>query len=174
MRIIFKRLKIIICASLVFCLMFSVSKAVAPDNECSKYKVRYELLVDAMELVGVFSPDDTVAVWAKGLKTRNAAIQYSVMGHDLKKDFLRQLNENGSNWVTGMSSPWVESFQIINKEIQSKNKILFKLKIVTATSAGLADSYNALLTVCLENGFWRITNIRADEGLFPYMGVYVD
>ena len=60
----------------------SVVKAV---SEVNKYEVRNELLMQAMDNVGVCRPEDASTVWAEGLMKRSAAMQYSVMSAKLKE-----------------------------------------------------------------------------------------
>lgn len=58
------------------CKYISVLAAVSDE---SKYEVRSRLLMEAMDRVGVCSPEEAAKVWAQGLQMRSAAMQYSVM-----------------------------------------------------------------------------------------------
>lgn len=143
---------------------------IAAMEEINKYEVRSRLLMQAMEEVGVCTPEKAAEVWAKGLITRNAAMQYSVMSEKLKEEYEKQLEENFPNWVTGVSSPWVENYEIVKTESTDKNTYIFHLRIFTKTSTGPAGEYKAILTVEYGNGFWRITKISADKELSVYTG----
>lgn len=149
------------------CKYISVAAAVA---QVDKYEVRSRLLMDAMDQVGVGTPEDAAVVWANGLETRSAALQYSVMGTELKKEYAKQLDKNYPNWVTGVSSPWISAYKITNIETIGVNQYAVRLTLSTATSSGPYADYNAVLIVVLEGDFWRITNISADPGLSAYMG----
>ena len=152
---------------LLNCKYISVVAAVA---QADKYEVRNELLLHAMDHVGVCTPETAIQVWADGMKSRNGAMQYSVMGSDLKKEYLSQLEQYNQYWVTGMSSPWVVSYKVINKTQMGDTRYVFQLSFSTATSAGPAGDFNAKVTVDRQDNFWQITKIAADKGLYPYMG----
>jgi len=139
-------------------------------TDCDKYEIRSNLLMEAMSNVGVFTPDNTAEVWANGLKNRSAAAQYSVMTQDLKNNYAKQLENSFPNWVTGVSSPWVDNFEIVEKENPCKNTVMFHIRFYTKTSTGPAESYNAVITVAKEENSWRITDIFEDEGLYVYTG----
>jgi hypothetical protein len=145
----------------------SVFAAVA---EVDKYEVRSELLMQATDEVGVCTPEDAARVWAEGLKKRSAALQYVVMTKELKDKYAKQLEKSASNWVTGMSSPWVEGYEIIWTNTPAENYQVIELVIATATSTGPAGDYRAVLTLQHEGDFWRIKKITMDAGLYPYTG----
>lgn len=144
---------------------FGVLSVVA---EVDKYQVRSSLLTEAMEEVGVCAPEDAAALWAKGLEMRSAALQYAAMGQKLRKDYAHQLEESAPNWVTGESSPWVESWKVEKSEDLGQGRHAYLLNFSTATSTGPAGDYHALLTVAKENGFWRIVSLKADPELYAY------
>ncbi len=132
------------------------------------YEVRSQLLVEAMNYVGVCCPEDAAAVWAEGLKNRSAALQYAVMSKPLKDKYARQLNETAPNWVTGISSPFISDCRIVNTEAVSNTLQRVMLRFSLATSAGSAGEALAVLDIMKEGSFWRIENIDADEALYPY------
>lgn len=149
------------------CKYISVFAAMA---EVDKYEVRSQLLMEAMDQVGVCIPEEAAEVWANGLKTRSAALQYSVMDKELKTEYAKRWEENAPNWVTGVSSPWVTSYQIVRIDAPEEDSRIIKLIFSTETSTGPAGDYNAILSVIREGDFWRITEISADKGLYPYTG----
>ena len=69
--------------------------------------IKVQLLMDAMDEVGVCRPEQAVDVWARGLMERSAAMQYAVMTDSLREKYVKSLAKNAPNWVTGLSSPWV-------------------------------------------------------------------
>ncbi len=142
----------------------------AAARQIDKYQVRSELLMDAMEDVGVCCAEDAANVWASGLKKRSAALQYSVMTTELKKVYAKQLDSVFPNWVTGVSSPWVDSYKITKTEKVNENTYIFNILFSTKTSTGPAGDYSAILTVIKEDGFWRVTKIDADKQLYAYTG----
>lgn len=142
----------------------------AAAEDAQTYEVRSRLLMEAMDYVGVCTPENAALVWAKGLKMRSGALQYSVMSHELKKEYAGKLEKTAPNWVTGLSSPWIDSYRIISVETKGNYRII-KLQISTSTSTGPAGDYPAVLTVSPEDGFWRIKDITADSALYPYTGL---
>lgn len=142
--------------------------AVVSQSLPNDFEVRSQLLVEAMNYVGVCFPEDAAAVWAEGLKNRSAALQYAVMGKPLKDEYARQLNETAPNWVTGISSPFISEYQIVNTEAVSNTLQRITLRFSLATSIGTAGEAQAVLDIIKEGSFWRIENIDADKALFPY------
>ncbi len=140
---------------------------VVESNAC---EVRSMLLMEAMDAVGVAEPKKAAEVWGQGLMARSAALQYAVMGRALRAQYARQLEETAPNWVTGMSSPWIDSFRILQIRKTGLRTREVVMCFATATSTGPADEYKAVLTLSPEDGFYRITGVEMDEGLYPYTG----
>ena len=161
---------------IVFAILFSLAinyieiEDIATALNINKYEVRSELLIKAMDRIGVCKPEDAVNVWSEGLKMRTAAMQYCVMTNVLKKKYAAQLEETAPNWVTGMSSPWIDSYKIIKKEDKTNEMIIYTVEFETVTSTGPFEKYKAILTIIKEGDFWRISNVSMDEGLYPYTG----
>lgn len=149
------------------CKYISLYEAVSEGN---KYEIRSGLLMKAMDDVGVCDPESAANVWANGLKIRSAAAQYSVMSSELKAKYAAQLENTFPNWVTGMSSPWVESYTICDKRELDKDTYIYYLQFSTATSAGPAGNYKAVLTIANTGKFWQIVALSTDKGLYPYTG----
>ncbi|MDD2377593.1 MAG: hypothetical protein PHD10_00910 [Bacilli bacterium] len=150
----------------------SITKAL---SEVNKYEVRSDLLMDALNEVGVFDPKEAALLWGSGLKKRNAALQYAVMSSDLKKQYVKQLDETSPNWVTGMSSPWIDDYNIVNIKNINSNQLIINMRFITKSSTGYDQAYTAKLTLKRENKFWRIIKIDMDQGLYPYTGfIYID
>lgn len=132
--------------------------------------VRNELLLEALDHVGVCDPKSAAAVWAEGLRLRNAALQFSVMDFDLRAEHMARLESTFPNWVTGVSSPWIEGYELLRTTPLGDARAEIELKFATATSTGAAGSYHATLTVERDGAFWRVARIDADEGLSAYTG----
>lgn len=162
---------VIVSVALFYLLVNYVDiEEVATALNINKYEVRSELLLSAVDKLGVCCPEDAVNTWAEGLRMRNAAIQFSVMTDKLKTEYLKQLENTFSNWVTGMSSPWIDSYKIIKTDKKSDKEQIITMQFSTMTSTGPAGDYKAILTVIKEKNFWKISHITADEGLYPYTG----
>ena len=172
-QVVFLIFMLVILTILVFGLIVNLVdiKYVATALNINKYEIQSKLLIDAMDSVGVCNPEDAVNVWSNGLIMRSAAMQYSVMTDELKIKYKAQLEKSFPNWVTGTSSPWVESFIITEYIKKDANTYTFHIKFTTMTSTGPAGDYNAILTVINEQDFWRISNISMDKELYAYTGL---
>lgn len=131
-------LTVLLVIFLALIINFVDIEEVATALNINKYEVRSDLLLKAMDYLGVCSPEEAVNIWSNGLKMRSAAIQYSVMTSKLKLEYKADLEKTFSNWVTGMSSPWVDSFQIIKTEKKVDDSYVFSVKYITKTSTGPA------------------------------------
>lgn len=99
---------------------------------------------------------------------RSAAMQYTVMTEQLKEKYAGQLDALRSNWVTGMSSPWVNSFTTTDISKPDGSHAEIGLRFELMTSAGPSGNYNARLWVVREEEFWRIERIWTDQELYWY------
>jgi len=140
----------------------------AAPGQVDPYKTRAELLMDAASYIGVCMPEQAAAIWVKGLEQRSAALQYVVMTDALKKKYAQQLDALRSNWVTGMSSPWVNGYTITEIKKPDDTHAEIGLIIETMASHGRPEYYRARLRLVREGDFWRIEQIQADEGLYWY------
>jgi hypothetical protein len=123
---------------------------IAVYRERDKYEVISELLIESLDYIGACNPKDTANVWAEGLRKRSGAMQASVMTKELREKYIQRLSKNFPNWVTGMSSPWIEKYDIV--EINEANEMYkVKLKFDTVTSTGPFETYYATLKVKKED-----------------------
>ncbi len=137
----------------------------------SKDKAKIRLLLESVENFGADSPEKAIELWAKGVKSRNAALQYSIMTKELKEKYIQQLDENGFNfWVTGVSSPWVENYEILKTTELSKDAFAYELKFNTKTSEG-DYNFSVKLNLVKEDDFWRISEISGDDDSSAYTGL---
>jgi hypothetical protein len=166
--------KLIVFLFIFACLVSSAAAATAaPDitaqpGQVDPYRTRSELLMEASNYTGVFTPEQAAEVWAKGLERRSAAMQYTVMTEKLKKEYAKQLDALRSNWVTGMSSPSVQGYTILNSARTDDTHAEISLKIETAATWSPSEFCDARLWLVREGEFWRIDNIWTDKGLYFY------
>jgi hypothetical protein len=132
--------------------------------------IKAQLLMDAMEYVGVCRPEQAVDVWVQGLMKRSAAMQYAVMDDELRKEYEKSLQKTAPNWVTGTSSPWVSGYTIGQVREVGPGRQLYTISVATETSTGPAGEYRTVLELKKDGDFWHISSIRADEGLSTFTG----
>jgi len=135
-----------------------------------RYKTQSTLLKDAMEYVGVNNPEKAVEVWSEGLKGRSAATQYSVMTKELKEIYAKDLEEWRPNWVTGGSSPRVESYEITGAESPNEDSRIYDITYNTTNSVQEYNSFTVELEVVHTGDFWRIAKVSGDEDSKIYTG----
>ncbi|BAF58446.1 hypothetical membrane protein [Pelotomaculum thermopropionicum SI] len=105
------------------------------------------------------TPRDAVGKWAKGLKERNGALQFAVLAPELQEQSHSDLESRG--WVTGVSSPWVERFEII-KETQAGSAREYEVRFYWATSTGPAGDSTTKVTVRQYGENWYVSQIQND------------
>ena len=123
-----------------------------------------------MNYIGVNTPERAAEVWSEGVKGRSAAIQYSVMTKELKEIYAKDLDKWRPNWVTGVSSPWVESYEISSIENPNDNTRVFEVEFSTTSPGSGYGSFTAVLEVINDGGFWRISNVAGDGNSEIYTG----
>lgn len=139
------------------------------SEQGNPYQTRSELLMNATDYVGVFTPEQAATVWANGLINRSAAMQYIVMTESLKEIYARQLGD--SNWVTGESSPWVSSYEITKLENTDDTHAEVNILFETLSAGVPYKEYIAKLWLVKENDFWRIEKIQTDKDLNIFTGL---
>ena len=104
------------------------------------------------------TPKATVDTFAKAVKSRNGAVQYALFPKEIRVGLTKSM-EN-SHWVTGVSSPWVETYRIISQKEKVKNKrIEYIVEFDLFTSTGKAGKDQARLTVEKIGEKWLITSL---------------
>lgn len=136
----------------------------------SRSEINNKLLFEAMDNLGVYTPTEVAKIWGSGLKTRNAALQYSVMNDELKEIYKIELEKNAPNWVTGVSSPWIDSYSILSIENPSLDIYIVEILFYFSTSIGHYGSSKAFLNVSRKNYFSKINKISMEDFLYPYTG----
>ncbi len=107
-------------------------------------------------------PQEAVETWARGVKSRNGALQYAVLSPELKEQ--KRLEFEGMNWVTGTSSPWVESYRIEDKA-QGEAEWEYAVSFEFASSTGPAGSYTSIVTARQYGQSWYVSQINDDNYL---------
>ncbi|WP_239617125.1 hypothetical protein [Cohnella mopanensis] len=78
------------------------------------------------------TPEEAAETWAKAIYTRNGALEYALLSTELKKKELKLLE--AGNWVTGVSSPWLERYKISKGHKNSDGTFKFQIKFDFRTS----------------------------------------
>lgn len=142
----------------------------AAARQAEQYEIRSRLLMEAMDAVGVSSHQAAAKLWADGLVARSAAMQYAAMDTELREPYAARLEKTAPNWVTGVSSPWVEGYSIEGVGAHGAKACDVTILFHLMTSTGPAGEYRATLHLINAEGFWHVAGIDMDEGLYPYTG----
>ena len=124
-------------------------------------ELKNKLFIDAIDNFGATSPQEAVILYCEGVKSRSGPLQYSVMCDELKKSFKTTMDYNKNYaWVTGVSSPSVSEYKVINiKKIDSKTYV-FKVKFSLEYALKPIGYTYTLLKVEKFDNKWCITNIK--------------
>jgi Na+-transporting NADH:ubiquinone oxidoreductase subunit NqrC len=120
-------------------------------GEAEIEKSRILLLEKALESKEPYAAAKT---WAEGVKTRNGALQYAVMSPNLKNKYYSDFV--GTGWVTGVSSPWVESYEVAEKYRLNNDTYRFEVVFTYTDSTKSYFSIKKHVTVNNFNGSWLI------------------
>lgn len=151
------------------------NKDLKDENTQLKYQIEslegtISLLKDALNELGAASPNDAVNIWAKGIKTRNGYLQYYISCDKMKKQFLEELSKSEHiSWVTGYSSPWVSSYDIVNIEKVNPLEYKYTIRFNWATSSGPYDSTKITVTTSKISNNWCISHIQWNDGSKKYI-----
>jgi hypothetical protein len=107
------------------------------------------------------SAEEAVQTWAKAVKSRNGAVQYTVLSPALQNASLKSYDD--LNWVTGVSSPWVDSFTISNPIKVNDTKQTFDIAFKLKTSTGDAGGGTVTATVEQIENQWQITGLQGSD-----------
>lgn len=81
------------------------------------------------------TPQDAVELWAKAVQTRNGALEYGILSPRLKE--LKRASFEAANWVTGISSPWLERYMIHPGKVNADGSQTFEVQFDYRTSTDI-------------------------------------
>jgi hypothetical protein len=103
------------------------------------------------------TPEETISTWAKAVKNRNGALQYALLVENSKLGLKKSMEQ--FHWVTGVSSPWVESYKVSSKKENPDKTLDIVVEFELATSTGYAGKDEAKLTLVKINDQWFIRDL---------------
>ncbi len=119
----------------------------------------------ALEIAKNFRPDEPAILhntlasrWAKAVQDRDGKAQYELMNKELQADYYDYYDS--CHWVTGVSSPWVNSWTI---EVSGNSAVVFYENM---TSTGFAGYTVDTLTFSEEDGQLKISRIDGYHAQF--------
>lgn len=106
------------------------------------------------EFKSATTAEEAVTMYAEAVKMRNGAVQFGLMSDELRKENYANLSD--LNFVTGSSSPWVDSYEIVrNKE--NNYEIKYNLR-TSEPNDEIQEISNILLAQ--DEMFWKITKLE--------------
>lgn len=120
-----------------------VNKTVkSPNKEQQDIEKRLDLLEFALISQ---SPEEVANTWARGVMSRNGALQYAVLSDNLKSKYKPDFEVWG--WWTGSSSPWIDSYHISDMQQQSDGtwRFTFIFHYTDSTKISLSRTLNILV-----------------------------
>jgi hypothetical protein len=134
----------------------AVSQPIRTPEQQRMYLLEYALVPQTAR--------EAALSWAKAVKTRNGALQFAILAPELRgkmqADYVQQ------NWVTGASSPWVQSYKI-TRQVQQGGSWEFEIQYQMMTSGGSAGTQSDRIRVYQLQGNdthppgWYITQVRS-------------
>ncbi|WP_432666794.1 copper amine oxidase N-terminal domain-containing protein [Wukongibacter baidiensis] len=112
------------------------------DKEKQELKRRIELLEFALISD---SPEGIASTWAKGVISRNGALQYAVLCDNLQIKY--KSSYESWDWITGASSPWIDEFVIESKEELDDGTWRFSIKFhwTDSTRSSSYSTHNVII-----------------------------
>lgn len=141
--------------------MNSVKPAISTQSQAESEQRRIALLEKALTPQ---TAREAAQTWAKGVKTRNGALQFAVLSPELQAKMKANYVER--NWITGVSSPWVENYKIV-RQIQQGQGWEIEIEYQLMTSTGNAGTEIDRIRVNQLRGNrdrsegWYITQLRS-------------
>jgi len=117
------------------------------------------------------SADDAVNAWAKAVKSRNGAVQYALLGPELQSRTAKTYEE--LNWVTGVSSPWVGSYQVSNQADVEPGTAAYDVAFQLKTSTGNAGEGTVRVTVGKQDDKWKVMKLETTSGSDVLNGIVI-
>ncbi len=117
-------------------------------------KMRIQLLEQAL------SPKDAISAaetYAEGVKMRNGAQQFAVMSPGLREEKYSYFAD--LNWVTGTSSPWIESYSIKEVAKIDDTSFRYEAEFNYTDSTGSKFTEKEYITVKNFNDTWLVSSI---------------
>lgn len=130
------------------------SAADQPTQETVSLRRQVELLQSSL---AAKTPQEAVETWAEAVRRRNGAAQLAMMSPKLREQ--KRSEYEAMNWVTGVSSPWVNKSEVTSVRKVGEKKWEFEVTFETATSTGPAGTDVTKLVVERFEDSWYISSL---------------
>lgn len=132
-----------------------------PPVSEQQLKAQIQFFQQALDKLGATSPEQAAKIWAEGPKTRNGVLQYSVACDMLKAKIIKKLGKpEDSFWNIGVSSPWVDKYEIGHFKKVNPSEYQTTIKYYWATSTGSAGTTQETLTITQKGYVWCVREVK--------------
>lgn len=123
-------------------------------------KAQIELFKQALDEFGATSPEQVIRIWVKTEKTRNGVYHYSVGCKELKSKIIKDLGDpRDTYWIYGVSSPWLDRYEVVSKNKISDTEYIVKLKFFSSTSSGPFNTTENTLSIIKNGDIWCVNKV---------------
>jgi len=125
---------------------------------------RAALMAQIQGLEEALLPEEALAAvetWAEGVKSRNGALQYAVMTPALKAEKYAYFAH--VNWSTGVSSPWIDSYEVTESYRVDEGKYRFTVKFNYTDSTKTTFTSKAYVKVENFEEKWLVSALEQIE-----------
>lgn len=124
-------------------------------------KAQIQYFKQALDKLSPSSPEQAAKLWAEGQKTRNGVLQYAAACDELKAKIIKNLGKADENlWNIGVSSPWVEKYEIKSAKKLDPAEYHITIKYYWATSSGPAGTSEEALTILPKGLDWCVQQVN--------------
>lgn len=123
-------------------------------------KAQVELFKQALDEFTATSLEQVISIWTKTEKTRNGVYHYSVACKELKAKIIEDLGDpKDTYWIYGVSSPWLDRYEVISKNKISDTEYIVKLKFFWLTSSGPFNTTENTLKIIQSGDSWCVKEV---------------
>lgn len=124
-------------------------------------KAQVKFFREALDELGATSPEQVVKIWAKAEKTRNGVFHYAVACDKLKAKIIKEWGEPQENfWIIGVSSPWLDRYEIISNKKLDNLTYETKIKYFWISSSGPSKPTQDTLIIVKNGDIWCVKEVK--------------
>lgn len=115
-----------------------------------------QVLLEYLELPWPDDPAEAAQIWALAVKHCNGYAQYALLNEDLRAE--KRVRYDAAGWQSGVSSPWIESFDIYNQRGG------YRVDFLLNSSTGVFGRFSVKIKIDCPQGKCYITAIEHIDG----------
>ena len=140
------------------------SDKVIDDNTAIAHqqtKAQVHFFQQALDELRATSPEQVIKIWVKAESTRNGVFHYAVACDKLKSEIIKKWGDpEGSFWIIGGSSPWLDKYEIISNKKLSDSLVEAKIKFYWTTSYLPTEPTETTLIIIKNGNTWCVKKVK--------------